>query len=120
MTGLTTAELAQMRTDIESLMPDTCSILSLTLTSDGQGGQTEAWGTATAGAACRLDFLGGKEALASGAIQPYTRAILSIAQSATITTANRVLHGGITYNVQSVNLDASWLAAKRCTLEAVR
>jgi head-tail adaptor len=116
--GLTAAELVRMRTDIESLMPDTCHILSLTTTPDGQGGQTESWGTVTA--ACRLDFISGREALVSAAIQPFSRAMLSVAQSAAITTANRVVHGGVTYNVQSVNQDASWLAVKRCILEAVR
>ena len=35
--ALTVKELAQMRADIEDLMPDTCDILSVAYTSDGEG-----------------------------------------------------------------------------------
>ena len=120
MSQLTAAELAQMRSDIEELFPDTCNVLSLTTTDDGQGSHTEAWGTATAAAACRLDIKSGRETLASGAIQTYSRTMLSIAQSVTISTANQIEHGSLTYNVKSVNQDASWLAVKRAELEVIR
>ena len=36
--ALTVKELAQMRADIEYLMPDTCDILSVAYTSDGEKG----------------------------------------------------------------------------------
>ena len=44
---LTTAEITQMRTDVETLLPDVGDVLSLTQASDGQGGFTDTWGTAT-------------------------------------------------------------------------
>ena len=47
MTMLTNAELAQIRGDIAGMLPDTCNLLTLTRTSDGQGGWSEAWGTAS-------------------------------------------------------------------------
>lgn len=117
---LTTAEIAQMRVDIEKLLPDTCNVLSLTTTDDGQGHYSEAWGTATANAACRLDVKSGREQLASGAYQTYSKTMLSIPQSVTITTANQVEHGSLTYDVKVVNQDASWLAVKRAELEVIR
>ena len=47
---LSNAELTDMRDTIQDyLLPDTCNILSIARSSDGSGGFTEAWGTATAG-----------------------------------------------------------------------
>jgi hypothetical protein len=111
-------ELAQLRTDLETTLPDTCAILSLTRTSDGQGGWSEAWGTATASVACRLDFIGGGEAVMSGALLPFTRAIVTLPQATVITAQNRIVHGGNTYTVQSVNL-GSWLGVKRASVQKV-
>lgn len=119
MTQLSAADLSQMRDDIELLMPDTCTIQSLTLASDGQGGQTETWGTALASAACRLDFIRGDETLTSGAIQPYTTVMLSLPYNTVITTENRVVHDSVTYNVTSVNDGQSWNIVKRAVLEVV-
>ena len=42
MTWLSAGELAQMRADVLNLLPDTCSILSVSYTSDGEGGLAEA------------------------------------------------------------------------------
>ena len=120
--GLSAEELRQMRDDIEDLMPDTCSILSVAYTSDGQGGLAETWGTATGGTAvsCRIDFASGKEALASVAIQPFTRAMLSVPYDTNLTTDNRVVWGSYTFNVVSVNLGQSWNVVRRAVLEQVR
>ena len=120
--GLSAEELRQMRDDIEDLMPDTCSILSVAYTSDGQGGLAETWGTATGGTAvsCRIDFASGKEALTSGAIQPFTRAMLSVPYDTSLTTDNRVAWGSYTFNVVSVNLGQSWNLVRRAVLEQVR
>jgi hypothetical protein len=115
---LTNGELANMREVIASLMPDTCGIVSYTYASDGAGGMVEtASGTATA--ICRLDKQKGTEKLTSGAITPFTGWVLSLPYDTTITEQNRVTHGGYTYNVLSVNTDASWLAVKRAMLERV-
>ena len=115
--GLTTAELAQIRSDIADLLPDTGHILSLTQVSDGQGGFTDTWGTATANVACRVDAQSGKEALESAAIQPFHRYMLTVPYDTTITTANRFYHSTTTYNIISVNDDQSWKGDKRAVLE---
>ena len=111
-------ELAQLRTDLETTLPDTCNILSLTRTSDSQGGWTEAWGTASSSISCRVDFIGGKEAINSGALKPFTIAIVTLPQSTTITAQNRIEHGSNTYTVQAVNL-GSWLGVKRASVELI-
>lgn len=119
MTQLSAADLSQMRDDIEELMPDTCTIQSVTLVSDGQGGMTETWATAYSSVACRVDFIRGKETLSSGAIQPYTTAMLSLPYDTVITTENRVVHDSVTYNVVSINDGQSWNIVKRVVMEAV-
>lgn len=119
---LTAADLEYMRTSILDLLPDTCDILELSSTPDGQGGQVETWGTATAGTAvaCRLDNTGGNEEISGEAVQPFTRWIMSLAYDQTLTEQNRIKHGAYTYNIMSVNNDASWKAVTRAVLERVR
>ncbi len=117
MSWLSANELAQMRADVANLLPDTCTILSVAYTSDSEGGLTEAWGTATASVACRLDFIAGREMEAGGAIQPYTKVMLSLPYSATLATDNRVKVGSETYAVKSVNNGQSWNVAIRAELE---
>jgi head-tail adaptor len=118
--GLTADELSQMRDDIEGLLPDTCNILSISRTSDGMGSWTETWGTVTTSVYCRIDFMSGKEALASSAEQPFNRAMLSLPYDTTITPANRIEWEDLTFNVISVNEGQSWAAVRRAVVEQVR
>jgi hypothetical protein len=124
---LTSAELARIRTDIERLMPDTCTILSLTAVSDAQGGFTETWGTATANVKCRLDAAQqgrGQEALEAGAITPFTYWMLTLPHGTSISTEQRVVvvtagsgaNSGGTFNVQAVDSGKSWSGCVRATL----
>lgn len=121
MPNLTADELAEMRDAIEDLLPDTCDILSVTRTSNGEGGFTETWGTVSASVACRLDAISGTDHLSAGAIQPFTRWMLTVPYDTVINNTYRVSHGGYTYNVVGgVNTDTSWIASKRAVLERVR
>ncbi len=115
---LPAAELDQLRADLETCLPDTCNILSMTRASDSQGSWIETWGTASLTVACRLDFILGGEAVTAGALGPYTRAIVTLPQETTITAQNRVEHDGNTYTVQAVNL-GSWLGVKRATVQKI-
>jgi hypothetical protein len=45
--------------------------------------------------------------------------VLTCASSESLSTANRVEHGGYTYNVVSINLGASWKLVTRAILERV-
>jgi hypothetical protein len=116
---LTTSELDQIRADIETLLPDTCDILSLTRTSDNAGGWSEAWGTATASVSCRFDFRNGRENVDNAELTPYSGAVLSLPYDTTITTENRVYFSSVTYAVTSVNVNQSKIGVKRATLERV-
>jgi hypothetical protein len=117
---LTSGDLTQMRSDLAQLLPDTCAILSPTMASDGMGGWTTTWGTAAASVACRIDpdtGQAGREVLSGGAVEPYHRYILTLAQSQAIATTNRVVVGGHTYSVISVDAGKSWAVSTRCSLE---
>lgn len=116
---ISTKELEAMRSILANTFPDTCSILTVTRTADGEGGFTESWGTTTSGVACRLDMQSGSESMNADALTPYTRWVLSVASSESITTNNRILIGSTTYNVLSVNSGASWKLVTRAILEKV-
>lgn len=115
-----TWELDDLRADLEAeLLPDTCTILSVTYASDGQGGQTATWGTAAASVACRLDALRGYEGQAGAAVQPFHAWVFTLPADTTITTANRIVHSGATYNVTAVDGGKSWEACVRAFVEAI-
>jgi hypothetical protein len=116
---LYSAELAQIRADVLSMLPDACNILSVTLTSDGAGGNAETWGTATAGVSCRLDYKTGDETISGGAVKPFSGWVLTLPHDADIDTENRVEVGGGTYAVLGVDGGKSWTASIRCRLEVV-
>jgi hypothetical protein len=113
---LSNAELEIMRADIEALLPDTCSIISVTLTSNGAGGFTESFGTASA--SCRKDT---KTVLAvdSGGVVNTTYAeMITLPWDTTIANTSRIVHGGNTYKVIGVT-DGSWLCIKRVEVRKI-
>lgn len=112
-------ELDFMRQTVDSLLPDTCSILEATYVDDGQGSAVATWSVSQYHVPCRLDIKSGSQMLASGELKSYTEAMLTLSHDITVTTANRILHGGYTYTIQSVNIDQSWQAAKRLQLERI-
>jgi len=116
---LTAAELAFMRESVEKLLPETCSILSVTYTSDGAGGLTETWAATKTLVPCRVDYQSGNERVANAALTPYQKAVISMAYDETITPANRILVGTNTFSIQAVNNGQSWKAVTRCSCELV-
>lgn len=118
MVAIDTAMLAAMRSAISDLLPDTGQVITITNTSDGEGGQVASRGTSTA-IPCRVDVKSSREILTGGAIQPYTMTMLSVPFDTVITSDNQFLHGGVTYAVKPVNSDQSWIAVKRCELEKI-
>jgi head-tail adaptor len=116
---LTDNDLADMRQAVGELLPATCHILSLSQTSDGQGGFTDTWGTATANVSCRLDYKRGDERVFGATNQPYNGFVLSLPYDSTITAVNRVKIGSTQYNVTMVDNGKSWAAVVRCAVEAI-
>lgn len=107
-----------MRAAINDLLPSTCNLLTSSYASDGAGGGTITWGTATADVACRLDNKTGNEQMAGGAVRPFNALTLSLPYDTTITTAYRVEFENETFLVTAVTpLDTSWSLVKRVQLE---
>ena len=121
--GLTTAELASIRSDVADLMPDTCIIITVSATADVFGGHTLGTAAAAGGTVnCRLDAkiintLRASESKAAGGIQPFHQFILTVPYDTTITTNNQVQKGTEVYNVISVDADKSWKGAVRVVVE---
>lgn len=115
--GLSATELAQIRDDIEGLLPDTCHILSLTRTSDNAGGWSEAWGTATALVACRLDYKMVTDKMTGERLKSFSEAILTMPYDTSITSANRIEVSGAQWTVQGVNVNQSWIGGKRVEIQ---
>jgi len=114
---LGTVELAAIRATIETTMPDTCYVLRGTAAVDGQGFGSMSWATVGT-ASCRLDMNSGRESTTAGAIQPYSTYVLSVKHNTSILTKDRIVYGGSTFNVTSVN-SGSWLGVKRAVLEKI-
>ena len=105
MSLFTDADLTWMRATVEETMPDTCNILSVTQTSDGQGGFTETWGTATANVACRVDaqVRSDSDTVVGESERVYNRYIVTVPHDTTVTEENRIEANGFTMSVDSVD-----------------
>ena len=116
--SLTAKELAVMRSVIADLLPETCQVLTVTRTSDGQGGMTETWGTA-ATTTCRVDWKSGIETVQGGAVQPYRRCIITLPYDTTVAEGYRLQVDTDVYAVTSVDNGKSWDACLRVEADKV-
>jgi hypothetical protein len=122
MSVLSAAELAAIRADVLTMLPDTGFVLESALTPDGMGGWTDVWGTATGGTVVyRLDPVRGQESVAGAAVQPFHTFVLTLPYNATITASNRFqATDGSTWAVKSVDEPGkSWIASVRAYVERV-
>ena len=118
---LDSTDLSGMRDALEQLMPDTCTILSQTNTSDGQGGWVTTWGTVAVNVKCRIDP-GRKEMYerVNGAtLQPYSWWWLTLPWNQAIDETYRVVVNGDTYNVVNHDDNKSWQATTRAVVQKV-
>lgn len=118
---LNSADLSYMRDTLEELLPDTCTILSPTNTSDGQGGWTTTWGTVAASVKCRIDP-GRKEMyerVTGAALKPYSWWQLTLPYDQAIDVTYRVVVNGDTYNVVNHDDNKSWQATTRVAVMKV-
>ena len=118
MSAIDTTMLASMREAISQLLPDTCQVITVTNTPDGQGGQTQTFGTASA-VAFRLDMTSGREQVTGAALQPFTAYKGSLPYDTTVASGNLILHNSVRYAVTSVNNNQSWIAVRRVDLELI-
>lgn len=102
-TKLNPGLLTKIRAQAEDyFLPDTGTVYTVTRTSDGQGGWTNAW---TAGSAydCRLDVVNCRELQAGGGYISYQKTMLTLPYDAAVTHTDRFYYGTCQYNVVAVS-----------------
>lgn len=107
---LENTDLSYLRDALESLMPDTCTILSKTVTVDTAGGVIETWGTAST-SICRVDEVSGIMPMEGGGLQPYTKQELHVPYDTVITADNEVIWNTKTYRIDPPTVN-SWQTEK--------
>ncbi len=113
---LTDAELASLRSAVESILPDTCTLRRSASVPDGQGGVTVSW-TETAGVLCRLTARAqgtrGQEGDQSAVSTTWS---LLVAYDQDVQAGDEAVVGGETWIVQSVQDLASERTHRRAEL----
>jgi len=102
---LTDGELTQARADFEAqILDQTCTIQTATLTADGLGAFTESWADTYKNVACRLGVDGRAATLAIiGERESYPDSYtLNVMHDQAIAEGDRVVAGGVTYEVTHV------------------
>lgn len=117
---LTANELASMRETINESLPDTCTIQSKTITSDGMGGQTEAYTTSATNVPCRVesDNIRVAEQIAQGAVKVVQTFTFTLAFDRAIARTDRIIWNARTFEVVTT-LDNSWQLHRRVTCAEV-
>jgi len=117
---LTAAEIEWMRAEIEDVvMADSCNILTITYTSDGQGGLVESWGTATSGVLCRIAPMQNREMLSGDAMQPFRRFKVTLPHGTDVSEVSRLEISGVQYNILGIDTGKGWSLNMRLEVEKV-
>lgn len=109
--SLSSAELAQMRTDLNLSLPGTAVIHTYAWTSDGQGGGTATF-SATGTVSCRVSPLPSGEMVRGERVATETSRIITIPAFGTVTEKDRIVSNGVTYTVEEVR-SRDWEISRR-------
>lgn len=118
MASLSTQELAKLRAAAEDYLPDTCTIQTVTRTSDGMGGWSESWANTYTSVACRLAPVRSSQGqrMEGEQLAAVSRWVLTLHHDQVIGEQDRVVHGGETYEVAHMEDTHSNRTAKRVYL----
>lgn len=121
MSIFSAADIARMRDMADSIFDQTCKIERGTVTNDGQGGWSEAWGTVAGTVACRLGVQGGPGDIREGANRREFSdvLILRVAYNQDIAQADRVTVNGDVYQVEELLDEHQWMMVKRAKVTKV-
>jgi len=105
MSFFTAADLSWMQEEVEKTMPDSCNILSRVLTSDGQGGNIETWGTAYAGVACRVDNMvsSDSDTVVGASERVYNRYVITVPHDTIVISDNRIETNEYTLAINNID-----------------
>lgn len=113
---LSDSELADLRTEIVGLLPDTCRIERPTYT-NVKGKTVETWGTAVASAACRIDPLRQNvPSIVANQEQGGARWQLTLEWDADVKDGDRIVANSKIYQVEQLHEDHSLRAVRRAIL----
>lgn len=121
MSVFSAADLARMRAVSNTILDQTCLIERGTVTNDGQGGWSEAWGTITASCACRLGVQGGPGDIREGASRREFSdvLVLRVAFDQDLAQADRVTINSDVYQVEEVLDEHQWMISKQARVTKV-
>jgi hypothetical protein len=120
--ALTAAELTAIRNDVGQLMPDTCTIQSVSTSSNIIGEAVRSYSNRGTAISCRLDpMTGAKEeyGLFGAVIESEGNWILTLPHNQTILTTDRVIKDSTTFEVIYVDPEKSWKASVRAVLKEI-
>jgi head-tail adaptor len=103
----------------EDAMPDSAAISRKTLTSDGQGGFTATWATAST-VDCRIESAGRtpQERLVAERVAPRKVYRVTVPHDADVIPADRLVIGSATYEVQAPLVVGSWALSQKVIVVA--
>jgi hypothetical protein len=109
-----------MRVVADDFFPDTCTIQTVTVSLGAMGGISDSYANTYTDVACRVDPMDqGAETIVNEALEGRSSWWLNIPYDQAITIEDRVIHGGITYEVRSVRDTNSYSTIRRAVLERV-
>ena len=122
--SLSTLELNQLRLDTEDLLPDTCTIQTLTRTKDAIGGWANTWANTYTSVVCRIwkvvaGSQRGREPIVGDQPTEVTSWVMNVHWDQTLDNTMRVTHGGHTYEVNELNNDGTQLVHRRALLTRI-
>lgn len=117
---LTAAEITAMRDTIDASLPGTAVISRPTFASDGQGGSTATWAAVgTVIARVSPSTRQGVEPISGGGLSREADWIGTVPDGTDITVRDRLVHGGVTYEVIDTDLTRTWDLCVRVDLARV-
>jgi head-tail adaptor len=111
---ISAAELTAMRADLTSSMPSTVNISRVTLTSDGMGGQSEAWATVGTVVARVSPNGAGLDDIAGGEVINQTPWVVTVPVGTQVNERDRIIFSGQTFEVVRTDTPRSWDTCVRC------
>lgn len=109
---LTDAELDAMRDTAAQALPGTAIIQSQSVTDDSGGGGSVSW-TAAGTVACRVAPMSGNEREIADRIAEDAKWVITLPAETAITTKQRIVAGGGTFNVLAVRAPRSYEITRR-------
>ena len=103
MSIVSSARIARLRATAARALPDTCTIQRRTTISDGGGGTTTTWTDHLTNVPCRIAPTGGGETgTTAGRIADETTHVITLRAGTDITSADRLIIDGTTYDMTAV------------------